>query len=172
MKSKKKKKSSPHFGTFPSFHFQFPPSLLQFSFFSSPFSPFFIFPYLFFPSRWTEISWSEVCGGHSAPLPLRHCCTDDTICVSETQGHVVLPFWENCNCRFGHPVILYTIDTMQAAAFLGLWWKWGLGCHHIPDTLSGFTNALTLNSMSWHACTYRMGSCTKLLKPHSLFFKV
>ena len=63
-KKKKKKRSSPHFVTFP-------PSLLQFSFFSSQFHTFSFFPCLFFPGRSAEISRSEVGGGHSARL-LRH----------------------------------------------------------------------------------------------------
>ena len=56
----KKKKSSPHFVTFP-------PSLLQFSFFLLNFHPFSIFPSLFFPYRSAEISRSEVSGGTLPP---------------------------------------------------------------------------------------------------------
>ena len=60
---KKKKRSSPHLGTFPSFHFQV-------SFFSSPFS---IFSLPLFPGRSTEISQSEVSGALCPPHLLRHC---------------------------------------------------------------------------------------------------
>ena len=70
---KKKKKPSPLFLTFPTSISNFPPSLLQLSFFSSQFSP--LFPCLFFPDTSANISWSEISGGHSAPLHprlLRH----------------------------------------------------------------------------------------------------
>ena len=69
-KWQEKKKSCPHFVTFPPSIFNFPPSLLQFFFFSSQFSP--LFPFFlpsFFPGRSAEISLSEVSGGHSAPCP-------------------------------------------------------------------------------------------------------
>ena len=62
----------------------FPPSLLQFSFFSSQFSP--LFPCLFFPNTSAKISRSEVSAGHSAPLPpppprlLRHWFAAPKIC--------------------------------------------------------------------------------------------
>ena len=48
-KAKKKKKSSPLFITFPTSISNFPPSLLQFSFFSSQFSPLFLFLSIFTP---------------------------------------------------------------------------------------------------------------------------
>ena len=75
------------FCNFASFIFNFPPSLFQFSFFSSPFSltsPF--FPCLSFPGRSAEISWSEVSGGGGAlfpwpPPPLRHCCQPKQPCT-------------------------------------------------------------------------------------------
>ena len=76
VRSKKKRKknlkkgSSPHFVTFPPSIFNFPPSLLQFSFFSSQFSPLFPISLPLFPGRSAAISWSEVSGGHSAPLPV------------------------------------------------------------------------------------------------------
>ena len=73
-KAKKKKKSSPHFETFPSFHFQFSIFLL----FSSNFPPFSFFPCLFFPGGWQEISPSEVFGGHSAPT----CYATASTCVN------------------------------------------------------------------------------------------
>ena len=52
---------------FPTSIFNFPPSLLQFSFFYSPFPPSPFFPCCFFPDRSDEISQSEVSGWHSAP---------------------------------------------------------------------------------------------------------
>ena len=58
-KEKKVGPYSPHFGTFPSFHFQF-------SFFFSPFS---ISSLPLFPDRSADISWSEVSGGQSSPYP-------------------------------------------------------------------------------------------------------
>ena len=90
---KKKKKKGPHifFRTFSYFHFQFFLFLtfpLPFSFFSSQFlplspclpftifllfisifTPFPLFPSLFFPDTSAKISRSEVSGGHSAPHP-------------------------------------------------------------------------------------------------------
>ena len=70
-KKKKKKKKDPHL-FFYNFSYtsisSFPSSLLQFSFFSSQFSP--LFP--FFPIRKQKFPPSEVSGGHSAPNPLPH----------------------------------------------------------------------------------------------------
>ena len=59
----KSKKSSPQFVTFPSSIFNFPHSLLLFSFFS----PFFPLVSLKFPGRSVEISQSEVSGGTRLP---------------------------------------------------------------------------------------------------------
>ena len=71
-KQKKKKRKGPLliFELFPPSIFNFPPSLLQFFFFSSPFPPppFSLFPSLFFPDRSAKIPRSEVSGRHSAPL--------------------------------------------------------------------------------------------------------
>ena len=67
-KKERKRMSFPHFVTFPPYIFKFPPSLFQFSFFF-PHFPFF-FPCLSFPDRSAEISWSEVSGGQSSPLPV------------------------------------------------------------------------------------------------------
>ena len=66
----KTKKLLSSFAIFPPYVCNFPPSFSQFSFFSSPFFPFFIFP-----RRSAAISRSEVSGGHSAPFPrlLRLC---------------------------------------------------------------------------------------------------
>ena len=66
----KVKKKSPHlfFITFPTYISNFPPSLLQFSFFSI-LSPFPFFPCLFFPDMSAKISRSEVSGGDPAPIP-------------------------------------------------------------------------------------------------------
>ena len=52
---------------FPPSIFNFPPSLLPFSFFSYPFSPFSIFSFPLFPGRSVEISRSEVSGGGTLP---------------------------------------------------------------------------------------------------------
>ena len=77
-KNKTKKKSSPHFVTFPLSIFNFPPSLLQFSFFSSQFSHLFPFLLDFFPR-------SEVSGGTLPPCPsprlLRHCWQCTNVCA-------------------------------------------------------------------------------------------
>ena len=83
----KEKEKRKIFSSFSSFHFifklflssifNFPSSLLWYSFFSSPFSTLFpFFPCLFFPGRSVEISRSELSGGHYAPCPrlLRHWC--------------------------------------------------------------------------------------------------
>ena len=78
---KQKKRSSPLIITFPTSISKFPPSLLQFSFFSYQFSPFFpssllnspLFPVFlasFFPDTSAKISRSEVSGGGGALCPL------------------------------------------------------------------------------------------------------
>ena len=66
----KKKKSSPHFVTF-----HFPPSFLQFSFFSSPFPPFSLFSLLLF-SRYVgqqKFPSQKSLGCTRTPRLLRHC---------------------------------------------------------------------------------------------------
>ena len=69
-KKKKKKRSSPLFIAFPTSVSNFSPSLLQFSFFSSQFSPPFpLFPLFFFPNTSAKISRSEVSGGAVCPPP-------------------------------------------------------------------------------------------------------
>ena len=73
-KNKNKKKSSSHFVTFPPSIFNFPPSFLQFSFFSSPFSP--LYPFFltsFFPIGQQKFPGPEVCGGALCP-PLPPAC--------------------------------------------------------------------------------------------------
>ena len=65
-KSEKKKKSPHFFYNFPTSIFIFPPSLLQFPFFSSQFFT----PFPFFPDTSAKISRSEVSGGTLPPLPL------------------------------------------------------------------------------------------------------
>ena len=67
-KEKKEKKGLSSFCNFSPFHFQF--STFLFSIFRLFYS---IFPCLSFPGRSTEISQSEVSGGHSAPCLLHHC---------------------------------------------------------------------------------------------------
>ena len=74
-KKKKKKRFSPLFITFPTLISNFQSSLSQFSFFSSQFSPLFLFFSLPLFSRYVSKNFrSEVSGGHSAPCPhlLRH----------------------------------------------------------------------------------------------------
>ena len=71
-KKKKKKKVLSAFCNFPSFHcFNIPPSFLQFSFFSSPFSPFSLFLLAsFFPIGQQIFPGQKSLGGHSAlPAP-------------------------------------------------------------------------------------------------------
>ena len=75
-KKKKKKRSSRSrfFNNFSYLHFQFSTFLLQFSFFSSQFSP--LFPFFlasFFPIRQQKFPGQKSRGGHSAPRLLRHC---------------------------------------------------------------------------------------------------
>ena len=67
-KKKKKKKSSPLFITFPTSISNFPPSLLQFYFFSSQFLPLFHFSLPLF-SRYVSKNFPvrSLGGGHSAP---------------------------------------------------------------------------------------------------------
>ena len=67
--SKKKTKSSPHFPTFPHSNFNFPPSLLQFSF-SSQFSP--LFPFFlatFFPVGQQKFPGQKSLAGTLFPDP-------------------------------------------------------------------------------------------------------
>ena len=59
---KKEKKSSAHFSPY---NFKFPPSLLQFSFFSSQFS--FFFPFLSFSGRLAKISQWKISVGCTLP---------------------------------------------------------------------------------------------------------
>ena len=75
-RKKKKKKASSYFVTFPPSIFNFPPSLLQFSFFFfSIFTPFPFFFFAFFPGRSAEISRSDVSGGAlCSPRLLRNWC--------------------------------------------------------------------------------------------------
>ena len=95
--------SSPHFVIFPPSIFNFPPSLLQFFFFSFQFSPpFFFFPCLFFPSRSAEISQSEVWGGHSAPLPV----TPLTTAVFSKLFNSILSIVKTCYYLPGVTVII------------------------------------------------------------------
>ena len=63
-----KKKGPLLFRTFPTSIFNFPPSLLQFSSFSSPFPPFPFFLASFFPVGQQKFP-GQKSQGHSAPLP-------------------------------------------------------------------------------------------------------
>ena len=101
-KKKKKKKVLYSFSNFPLLPsiFNFPPSLLQFSFFSSPFPPplFPFFPCLFFPGRSAKISRSEVSGDTLPPPPACYATVCNWFC-SHSSNHSPGGPLQGCNYK-------------------------------------------------------------------------
>ena len=116
-KKKKKKRSSPFFITFPSSISNFPPSLLQFSFFSSQFSPLFLFFLAsFFPDTSAKTSRSEVSGGgHSARL-LRYCQDVVLVVLKVPAQFPVITQWKKSSSSFHEVIVWHTGRVLTCGA--------------------------------------------------------
>ena len=97
---KKKKRSSPHFITFPPYIFNFPTFLFTIFLFLLNFHPFPFFPCLFFPGRSAEISRSEVSGGTFPP----------TCYATDSQIHIILIETLNLESLYEHSWIFFSFQ--------------------------------------------------------------
>ena len=105
-KSEKTKQNKTHFPT-STFIFKFPPSLFQFSFFSSPFSPFFRFLASFFPIDQQKFPGQKSRGWALCPLPpprlLRHWLRHVIFKYETHLKTLQIIFYPKFRCCVGNP---------------------------------------------------------------------